>query len=357
MSKQANPYREKKLALEGCIQHLFKSLSLIDKQVGIWKDIIDCDQETDGMREKIRVWESVEQEKMTCMGDIKKYIKDFGQSPKYPVHYHPDSDLMSDFEKKKAIEERNIKENNLQSLFIKPSKVISIYLNPYMKEAVLMSKLRHLISQNHQDYSAYVPKEKQGETSKLYTVLHIPTFTVCNMLFEVIPTKTSGPVETPFNSTLVLTDLSFHMLLEPLASNFTAQRLDPDFVNSNYITMKKSSPIGDILQKTLGSREFNIEFRQTSSTLDMYNVMSKLVRNKYRTAGSTGTTSPSTMMERVLDLIDRYMKFLPKMTCKSCKQGIVYNPKTGTFVYPFLNYGDTFMHETCTTERNIGLFV
>ena len=119
MSKQANPYREKKLALEGCIQHLFKSLSLIDKQVGIWKDIIDCDQETDAMREKIRVWESVEQEKMTCMGDIKKFIKDFGQSPKYPVHYHPDSDLMSDFEKKKAIEERNIKENNLQSLFIK----------------------------------------------------------------------------------------------------------------------------------------------------------------------------------------------------------------------------------------------
>jgi hypothetical protein len=364
MALKINPMREKRAQIEACISKLIRSYTFIEKEVGLWGEIAEAGQESEIIKDKISTWQSTEQERINSLREIEMHIASIGNISKPAFHRHPDADLITDYEKKKADEELEIRVNFLQQLYIKPSKVITIYTNPYIKENALQLKLRNLLSSH--DYMVFIPKEKSGDTSKMYTLIHTPTLSVCNLNFEIHIARqpqnqqSQAPAaEAPVLHSLILTDLSFHMLLEPLSSNSTVEKLEPDFIQSHYsvVGSKKSNHCSDILLKALGSRDVNIEFRQTSSSLDMYNVMSKLVRSKYRTAGSTGTVPPGLLVEKIIDIIDRYMKFLPKMVCTECGRGIVYNPASGKFIYPFLNYGETFLHQTCTNEKNIGLFV
>lgn len=352
MAQKTNVLQEKKVQIEKSILTLFKSFSIIERQIGIWQDIGEGADDIDLVREKIRNWESSEQERNNVMKDLESAAGLIGRIPKNQYLHGPDFDQISDYERKKVVEEERARERNLSFLSIKPSKLISIYYNPMMREDMFKQKIEFMVNSNH-NYMAYFPKDKPGETTKICTLLHAATLTVCNMTLETLSVKPNSG--SPNH--LILTDLSFHMLLEPLASQSTPEKLDADFIQTNYHVVKRSGHPSEILKKLLGSKDINIEFRQTSSTLDMYNLMSKLVRNKYKSAGSTGTANVAALMERVFQYIERYLSFLPKMMCTKCERGVLFDVRTNTFCYPFFNHGEMFFHQSCAPEDVVNYFM
>ena len=164
--------------------------------------------------------------------------------------------------------------------------------------------------------------------------MHVPSLVVINLYFDIINLPNQGRSD---EKNMVLYDLSFHLLLE----NDSKKNLDTEYLRNEFRMDLNSRNVFKRLNSLIrmdGTAVLQGRFmvcRKSTSQLELYNTISKLIRDKCK---KYSLTDVRVLPTKVVELIDRYVNFLGRMTCSQCNRTLHLSPQG--IEYPLLNHGN-----------------